>query len=39
MDFVDGTSTLQRREGERFYTCPKKLTIRNYPVKTGTFII
>jgi hypothetical protein len=39
MDFVDGTSTLQRREGERFYTCPKKLTIRNYLVKTGTFRI
>jgi hypothetical protein len=28
--FMGGTSTLQRREGERFYTCPpQKLAVEN----------
>jgi hypothetical protein len=27
--FIGGTSTLQRREGENFYTIPKKLAIEN----------
>jgi hypothetical protein len=36
MGFVDGTSTLQRREGETFILIPKKLVIGNLPVKTRT---
>jgi hypothetical protein len=35
--FIGKTSSLQRREGERFYTCPKKLAVGNWPVETGTF--
>jgi hypothetical protein len=37
--FIGGTSRLQRREGESFYTCPptpKKLAVGNKLVKIGT---